>query len=232
MKRLFLTGLMQTLLFFYLLLKKRYREEIGRNFFHLFGKKDNHFWWKNARALGKNLALMIIGRPLDKIETIGENISMGKGAIFLTCHFGLWEILPKIFKAKGYRVAIAVGRQRIPILEKILSRLRSREGIVIVDKIPEMISLLKRGFLLGFAGDNTRRVKRFYLPEIGKGFGVVKTPFLLAKRSGLPLYTCFSVLRGSLIQIEWQRISQIQDFATIARNYIQRYPEQWIFWGK
>ncbi|MEO0102402.1 MAG: lysophospholipid acyltransferase family protein [candidate division WOR-3 bacterium] len=215
------------------LFSKNYRPEIERNFYSLFGKNDPSFWWRNAKKLGENFALMLNQSwQLDKLRFLGDNIKKGEGMIFLTLHFGIWEILPAIFSTLGYPVAIAVSKQRNPFLERILTRIRKATGAKLVSNLWEMVNLLKSGFLLGFAGDNTQRVKRISLPKFWKGFGVIKTPFILARRTKAPLYSLFAHRNGKEVIIFLKRVSSPEEFAQVAREYIKKYPEEWVFWGK
>ncbi len=223
------------ILFLYLLIRRDYRREIEKNFYQIFRKREKSFWRRNAQRLGRNFALMLNPTPLypsllDKNQFIRENINMGNGMIFLTLHFGLWEILPTLFRSSGYPVAIAVSRQRNPFFERFLLSFRRRKGIKILSNIPDMIQCLKEGYLLGFACDNTQRTKRVYLPEIGAS--IIKTPFLLAKRTKLPLYAILSKEDNCQLVIMMERITTERDFARFAVEFIKRYPEDWIFWGK
>lgn len=220
------------LLLFYLFLKN-HRPEIERNFYSLFGKNDPSFWRRNAKKLGENFALMLSQNwQLDKLRFLGDNIKKGEGMIFLTLHFGIWEILPAIFSKLGYPVAIAVTKQRNQLFERILTRIRKATGAKLVSNLWEMVNLLKAGFLLGFAGDNTRRVKRIFLPKFWRGFGIGKTPFILTRKTKAPLYSLFAHRDGKEIIIFLKRVSSPEEFAQVAKEYIKKYPEEWVFWGK
>ncbi|MEO0098070.1 MAG: lysophospholipid acyltransferase family protein [candidate division WOR-3 bacterium] len=221
------------LLLSYLLIQKEVRQEIRKNFSSLLGRDDPHFWLKNAWRLGENFARMWQRNwRLDRIHLLGDNIKKGEGMIFLTLHFGVWEILPKIFSSLGYRVAIAVSKQRNPFFDKILKRWRQGGGVKMVYRISEMIDLLKRGFLLGFAGDNTHQAKIISLPGFWEGFGIIKTPFVLKERTKAKLYSLFARESKREIIIHLRMVNSPSEFAQVAREYIRTYPEEWIFWGK
>uniref|UniRef100_A0A7C3URQ7 Lysophospholipid acyltransferase family protein n=1 Tax=candidate division WOR-3 bacterium TaxID=2052148 RepID=A0A7C3URQ7_UNCW3 len=227
-----LTSGFRCLLLGYLLRNKGYRKEIENNYYALFKKRSHKFFSRNAKRLSENFAFTLLGNR-DFLPEIPGEVQSGKGGVFLTLHFGIWEVLPSIFARAGFRVGIAVSSQKYSLVSRILERIRRRDGVFLVRSVPEMLSLVRRGFLLGFAVDNTRRVERFSLDIFWRGFRIVKTPFVIAERAKCPLYSIFGFLsREKKVVVKIERINGPEEFARSALDFVREYPEEWVFWGK
>ena len=226
-----LTLSFRCLLLGYLLVKKGYRKEIEDNYYALFNRISCDFFRRNVKRLSENFAFTLLGKR-DFLPEIRGNLQSDKGGVFLTLHFGIWEVLPSIFARAGFRVGIAVSSQKYSLVSHILERFRRRDGVFLVRSVAEMLSLVRKGFLLGFAVDNTRIVERIPLDVFWRGFGIIKTPFVIAERTRCPLYSIFGFLREKKPVVKIQRINGPEEFAKSALDFVREYPEEWVFWGK
>jgi lauroyl/myristoyl acyltransferase len=215
----------------YLLVKKGYRKEIEDNYYALFKRRSCDFFRRNVKRLSENFAFTLPGKR-DFLPEIRGNLQSDKGGVFLTLHFGIWEVLPSIFARAGFQVGIAVSSQKYSLVSRILERIRRRDGVFLVRSVAEMLSLVRKGFLLGFAVDNTRIVERIPLDTFWRGFRIIKTPFVIAERTRCPLYSIFGFLREKKVVVKIQRINGPEEFARSALDFVREYPEEWVFWGK
>ncbi len=215
----------------YLFVKKNYRLEIERRFSFLFGRNGKGFWRRNVNVLSRNFTYMLFPR-IKAVRLFGDWVEKGRGQILVTLHFGIWEILPLIFLTLGYPVAIVAGKQRNWVLEWVLFRIRASRGVRLVRRVSEMVEVLEAGYLLGLAVDNTRRTKGVRLAHLG-GLRVSRTPFVLGKRLRREVYSIFGrVAEAGMINVYISRLRDERDFGYKAQEFIRRYPEDWVFWGK
>jgi len=225
-----------------LLFLLRYRREIEENY-GIFNKRDRKFWIRNGLELGRNSALMLqLGKRdkgiLDGIRVRGEErlreaYRKGRGVIVVSLHFGPFEVLPQLFAYKGYKVAITVDHQKSRWLEKGLVSLRSYRGVRLIDSIPQMIDVLRKGFILGFLLDNTHRVEKVFRHSLFKDFGVIKTPFILSKLTKAPIFPMIIYKNSIRPEVEIGDPLNFKDNPIpFFEPFIKRNPEEWVWFGK
>lgn len=120
---------------------------------------------KIARASYFNLAIvameMLQARRLDPKKVIAsvhldsESEALyhrvmreGKGAVFVSGHYGNWELMAARTAAVGYPSAVIVQRQRNPLLDRDLTATRKRLGFNIVGRgqaVRGMLKILREG---------------------------------------------------------------------------------------
>ena len=239
--------LCQSVVLIYLLIKKNYRTEIKTNYQKIFGFYQKGFWFRQSRRLGKNLSLMLqiskSKKILDKTQIYGENIlcnltENNRKAVIVSFHYGLWEFLPQIFQKLGYEISISIGTQRNQNLAYQLYEFRNRNGVKIVETISEMRDTLKsnvssnRKKLLGFVLDNTNKTRGLSLNKPWTGFTVLRTPFILAKSTKTPILAMFCYIQNNNIVVDIDEINNPQEMGNLLWSYIEKNPEEWVFWGK
>jgi KDO2-lipid IV(A) lauroyltransferase len=213
----------------------------------------------NFRNLGKSLVEVIHFPKVSKsylqkkIMILGQEnylaaMSKGKGIIYLTAHFGNWEMSSHAQSAAGHPLSIVVRPLDNPYLDNIVTKLRTIHGNKLLARrkgLKQMISALKNKEAVGILMDqNASRSKGIFVDFFGKPACTVPVIALLALRYEAPVIPGFIVRTGfdthTLYlgpEIEIQRTGDAQKdieantahFNTIIENFIRRYPDQW-FW--
>lgn len=225
-----------------LLFLLRYRREMEENY-TTFNKRDKKFWIRNGLELGRNCALMLqLGKNdkgvFDRIRIKGEErlkdeYGRGRGIIVVSLHFGPFEILPQFFAYKGYKVAIIIDHQKSRWLEKGLVSLRRQRGVILVDSISKMLDVLKRGFILGVLLDNTNRVEKVFKDSLFKGFGIIKTPFILSRLTKAPIFPMVIYKNSIRIEVEIGNPFGFSDNPLpFFEPFVRKNPEEWVWFGK
>ncbi len=237
------------IIFSYLLWRKDYRTEIKINYQKVFSnlKNGKWFWLKLSKRLGENFGVMLKmmdnKKILDKIAISGENIlnsifENSESAVVVSFHYGLWELLPQIFKRMGYETYIAISRQKDKDWDEELRKLRSQNGVGLMETIAEMKRILKsngtnnRKRLLGFVLDNKRLTRGLCLNEPWRNFFILRTPFVLAQSEKVPLLGMFCYKKANRIVIDIAEVKNPKAIGERLRHFITQQPEDWIFWGK
>lgn len=128
-------------------------------------------------------------------------LAEGKGVILLTGHLGNWEVGGAAFSARGLPVdAVAKGMAN-PRFEAVLSALRSRVGVRLIDLADathEGLRSLREGHVLGLIADQNARDQGIFVPFFGTEAATFRGPALLALRSGAPIFLGVSLREPGL----------------------------------
>lgn len=213
----------------------------------------------NFRNLGKSLVEVIHFPKMsksylrEKVTILGQEnylaaMSKGRGIIYLTAHFGNWEMSSHAQSAAGHPLSIVVRPLDNPYLDSLVTKLRTMHGNKLLARrkgLKQMISALKNKEAVGILMDqNASRSKGIFVDFFGKPACTVPVIALLALRYDVPVIPGFIVRTGfdthTLYlgpEIEILRTGDAQKdieantahFNTIIEDFIRRYPDQW-FW--
>lgn len=173
-----------------------------------------------------------------------------KGGIFLTAHFGNWEIMqvlpPKIFSQPLH--VLARG-QKFPKLNAFLNSLRESLGTVVTTRgmeIRNLLHSLRRREWVGLLGDqDAGKTSGIILPLLGRKTTVPTGPFEFAGRTGtsvIPVFVarqdqgCHHLHVGKPIQCRPDSQEDIEAgaryYISLLEQFVERYPEQWLWESK
>ncbi|MBU2490348.1 MAG: lysophospholipid acyltransferase family protein [Proteobacteria bacterium] len=183
------------------------------------------------------------------LENAREAFSHGKGILFLTAHYGNWELMAL---AASLKLAAPMHVMARPLdftpLDRVLTGLRSRTGNVVLDKDKSagLVSLiLKENGMVGILLDqNSSWFEGVYVPFFDRIACTNKGLALFALRSGSPIVPVFSTRQADgrhrvVIQspIFMERTgdvhadvhNQTQKLNNIIEAQIRKVPEQWLW---
>ncbi|GAA7168851.1 lipid A biosynthesis lauroyl acyltransferase HtrB [Helicobacter pylori] len=137
---------------------------------------------------------------LNKVNFINENflidaLALKRPIIFITAHYGNWEILSLAYAAKYGAISIVGKKLKSEVMYEILSRSRTQFDIELIDKkggIRQMLNALKKERALGILTDqdcteNESVRLKFFNKEVNYQMGAS----LIAQRSNaliIPIY--------------------------------------------
>lgn len=182
------------------------------------------------------------------LEHADRELKKGRGVVFLSAHFGNWELLNASLALRGYPVNAVVRPLDNPYMDDYIERLRTGFGGSVIGKknaVRRMLDVLSRNGILGILLDQraSRRdgieVDFFGLPaRTSKGLAaiVMKTgsaviPVFIRRDGGLrhrvtlrpPLDITSTGNREGDIRENTQR------FTSAIEDFIRPYPSEW-FW--
>jgi KDO2-lipid IV(A) lauroyltransferase len=76
-------------------------------------------------------------------EVLEEALSLDRGLIGLSFHFGNWELLGVAQKTLGFDVSFLVGRQKNTLVDNYINRLRSSHGLGIITRDAAMRRIVR-----------------------------------------------------------------------------------------
>lgn len=180
--------------------------------------------------------------PFEDMQQTLQN----SGGIFLTAHFGNWEIVqavpPRIF---GVPLHVLARSQKFPRLNAFLNSLRETLGTVVTARgieIRDLLRSLKRKEWAAVLGDqDAGKEAGIILPFLGRKTTVPTGPFDLAARTGKMVMPTMVVSKdsghemhlGKPIYCRPQTHEDIEKgaraYLSMLEEFIKKYPEQWLW---
>jgi len=172
-----------------------------------------------------------------------------RGLMFLTGHFGNWELSSVIGAIKGYPTVVLAREQKFPRLDRLLRTYREMKGCRVVGKgmaLRGLVQALRDNHIVGIVGDQGAKTTGIPLQLFGRDTLTPIGPLELAVRTGaIVLPTFITRTHGPYHTIEVEppldltaRPSESPD-AVISRGlqtFLQRlevrvttHPGQWLW---
>lgn len=184
------------------------RNVVEQNLRHAFPEKDSSWIDSTARGayehLGREAATMMRLSRLDarsiveRTTMIGWDdaqhaLSLGKGLILVTGHYGNWEIAAAAVAARGIPIAAIVRRQGNRMVDERLQVLRRNLGVesIYQGQAPTRVPrILRAKGVVGIVGDQDARRSGVFVPFFGRPASTHRGPALFALRLGAPVFSC------------------------------------------
>jgi KDO2-lipid IV(A) lauroyltransferase len=173
----------------------------------------------------------------------------GKGVLFLTAHFGGWELSAFTHSMHGHWMHVVVRPMDNPYLDRLLRDYRTMHGNKIVDKddfVRGLLAAMKAGEVVGILMDTNMTppqgvfVDFFGIPACTAS-GLARIA-LRTDAAVVPGFTIWDPLLGKyrlrfdpaveLIrtgQLEADIVANTRQFTHIIEDYVRQYPEQWLW---
>lgn len=177
-----------------------------------------------------------------------EAISKKKGAIILSGHLGLWEIIPQWVALKGNKVTTIVRRQNNKYVDQWFEEMRRSHGGKTTDSGMGMRGILRdlrQGYVLGLMMDQDNGTKGIFTKFMGKWASAPVGPSIISLKLGCPIVPLFVLPNYSggkhLLKIyppiypeKYENTIEGQQklssaYTTLFESVIKEHPDQW-FW--
>jgi len=177
---------------------------------------------------------------LERVEKAAKNPN---GMIFVSAHFGNWELCTATSAIKGFPMYSLARDQKMARLNELLNKLRESKGNLVVRKgmdIKNVFRILKSGKSIGLLADQNAGSSGVLIDFFGRPASTAIGPYRFAQKTGAVILTAFIHRRKGpyqdLFVEEMMEIKDGEDLAPYAKKYndllekhIRRSPEQW-FW--
>ncbi len=197
------------------------------------------------RTLGRDGAeRIVIGECRDMLERIHAE---GKGALFITAHFGNWELLGGWPAALGFPVDFLVGEQHNAQVDRLLNGFRRQMGVGIIPLrtgIRGIFRSLKSNRFACVVADQHAPSGYVIVDFFGRKAATPKGPAAFAVKAGCPLtpflmrrerYDRHVIIPGDPIYPP-DSGDQDEDIRRMTQAYtdffekgIRQYPDQWMW---
>lgn len=185
---------------------------------------------------------------LDKVKKAIKDEE--KGVIFLTAHFGNWELCSLTGSTIGYKMNVLARFQKLKRLNDYLNKMRGSKGANVIfkdDAVEEITDALRRREAVGILSDQDGGKRGEFVNFLGRLASTPKGAAHFSLRTGAPIFPVFiirekgpyhtitieddiSVLQSGDIKKDIHEI--LQRFADALAKYVKKYPGQWLWLHK
>jgi len=166
------------------------------------------------------------------------------GAVFVTGHFGNWELFGSAFAHVGISIAPVARPPDTRWFERWLHRFRTTTGQEIIPKdnaLPLAMKALRRGTCVAFLMDQAAGRHGINVPFFGQPAQTYPAAAALALKLKVPLYAGYSTRLGDGIRYRCyaERLDVDGDVESLTRRinetlegYVRAHPDQWWWFHK
>jgi KDO2-lipid IV(A) lauroyltransferase len=185
----------------------------------------------------------------DGLENYLEGLRRGRGVIFMTAHFGAWELSSFAHAVYGYPLRFVVRPIDNPRVEKLISTCRTRSGNIPIERrsaARDILKALRQNEAVGILFDqNTTRSEGIFAEFFGIPAATTPALALFALRTGAAVVPGFLIWDTSLgkhrlrldppVQLietgnlDHDVLENTKIFNKILEGYIRAYPDQWLW---
>jgi len=213
---------------------------------------------QNFRNMGKSFVEIVkiyygFGKKIfESVEIRGiENYrkahDKGGGVIFITGHCGNWELNPIALSMNDIKLIGIARPQNNPYLNSVIEKTRERYGNRIIYKkgaLKKILRALRNNETIGILMDQSVISAEGVVADfLGKKDHIMKTPAIIARKTGSPVLPVFirRVGRRHLIEIGGEiELDKAEDyeqavyndtirFSGHIENYIKNNPSEWLW---
>lgn len=172
----------------------------------------------------------------------------GKGVIFVTGHYGSFEVMGHLLAALGFDMTAVMRPLDNAYLNRFMVASRRTHGLTLLDKKGAMSSaegLLADGALLAFIGDQDAGRKGIFVDFFGRPASTYKSIALLAMATGAPIVVGYARRRGNVARYEvgvqriidrheWEQQADplrwiTQEYTSAIESFVREAPEQYLW---
>jgi KDO2-lipid IV(A) lauroyltransferase len=185
----------------------------------------------------------------DGLENYEKAYARGKGVLFLTAHFGGWELSAFMHSLHGHWMHVVMRPMDNEYLNGLIQHYRTMHGNKMVDKddfVRGLLSAMKAGEAVGILMDtNMTPPQGIFVDFFGRAACTASGLARIALRTDaavVPGFTIWDEALGKyrlrfdpaveLIRsgdLEADIHANTQKFTSIIENYVRQYPEQWLW---
>ncbi len=181
-------------------------------------------------------------------KVVNEALAKGKGALLLTAHIGNFEWIGDWMGASGYKFAAVAKRQKNPMVDNYIRKLRERFGTKIVytrQAMKQGLSLLRKQWIFGLVADQYAGEKGVEVSFLNLKTRFFAGPAIFHLRTGAPMFYVFGIRRSyarfdfHFVPVPALDLNEVSDdnirkvtqlHASVLEKWLRAHPEQW-FWS-
>jgi len=135
-------------------------------------------------------------------ERLKAALAAGRGVIFITGHFGNWELMAALVTRRGYPASVVATPVYDPRLDRLLVDARARHGVHTISRgspsaARHLLSGLRRNAILGMLIDQDTDVDGVFVPFFGRPAYTPAGPAALALKTGAAVIFGFILREGA-----------------------------------
>src|SRR5246127_5541018 len=221
------------------------RKRILRGEFTSLGRQLAELW-QFPRYTPENVDQVVV---YDGLENYERAYARGKGVLFLTAHFGGWELSAFAHSLHGHWVAVVRRPMDNPSLDRLLQSYRTMHGNKVVPKddfVRGLLAAMKAGETVGILMDtNMTPPQGVFVDFFGISACTASGLARIALRTDAAVVPGFTIWDSKLQKYrlrfdpvvelirtgddEADIVANTQQFTKIIEDFVRRYPDQWLW---
>jgi len=220
-------------------------EEMARRVYEHFGRSLVEVAMAHRLLKPDSLERHVIIRNEQRLRDV---IAAGRGAICLTAHLGLWEIIGLALRRHGVDPVTVYRPVHNPYMDRELRRRRAMLGqrmIPRVGALPILLRTLRRNGYIALAVDQYAKGDGLSVPFFGRPASTTPTPALLAVRTGAPILMGYTRRVEGTYRFELfvdeplyatpgaardeEVLRMTTEISRRLEGYVRQCPEQWLW---
>ena len=185
----------------------------------------------------------------DGLENYKQAHARGKGVLFLTAHFGGWELSAFTHSLHGHWMHVVMRAMDNVYLDGLIRRYRTMYGNRVVEKddfVRGLLAAMKAGEVVGILMDtNMTPPQGIFVDFFGIPACTASGVARIALRTDAAVVPTFTIWDAELGKyrlrfdpaVELERTGDLeadimantQKFTSIIEEYVRKYPEQWLW---
>ncbi len=184
----------------------------------------------------------------DAFENFAQAKEQGKGVLFLTAHFGNWELSSFAHGLYGFPCNFVVRGLDNLRIDALVNAYRSASGGSAIEKKDfafQSLRALKQGQSVGILMDqNMQPAEGIFVDFFGRAACTTTGPARLAQKTGVPIVLGLVIwdpklrkYRLHFDRVEWIRRDDPEEeiavntanFTRLIEDYVRRYPDHWLW---
>jgi KDO2-lipid IV(A) lauroyltransferase len=185
----------------------------------------------------------------DGLDNYLEALRRGRGVIFMTAHFGAWEMSSFAHALYGYPLKFVVRPIDNPRVEQLISNYRSLSGNIPIQRrhaARDVLKALRQNEAVGILFDqNTTRSEGVFADFFGIPAATTPSIALFAMRAGAAVIPGFLIWDEDLKKhrlrfdppvelietgdLAHDVLENTKRFNQILEKYVRKYPDQWLW---
>jgi KDO2-lipid IV(A) lauroyltransferase len=196
------------------------------------------------RLMGNGIHKLITAEGIEHLDRLSRN---NEGAIFLTAHFGNWELLGAWLAKCGYKVKAIGAPHSNPWINRMMADARNTAGYQSIERgknTREILRALADGYSIGVLIDQDTKVDSVFVRFFDQWAHTPVGPVRLALKYGLKIIPLFIHLRSDdtyhvevkgplplVVTGDKRRdlIVNTQRCTDACEAMIREHPEQWLW---
>ena len=223
------------------------REEIAfRSFQSVSATFLELLWYPNFTKDGIKKRVHI-----DNIELLKKLQEKKKGIVFLTAHFGSWELATQAISVYSDSQVCTIAKPQSNLLiDRVITRWRELFGLKIVSmgvSVREILRTLQDGGIIALAADQSAPKESIAVEFFGRNVPTFQGPAIFSLKTGAPILLGCTVRQEDgnyimhLVHVPSDDLNNASDetIYELTRRQVQmteaiirQYPEQWMWMHK
>ena len=169
-----------------------------------------------------------------------------RGIIFLTAHFGNWELSGMTSAIKGFPLVVLAREQKMKRLNELINKLRESKGLKIVRKgitTRYIVKALHKGKIIGMLGDQDAGKSGVFAEFFGRPASTAPGTARIAAKTGAYILPVFMARKKGpyhrLVLEDAVKIEKKEDvtlylekYNKLLEKYVRMNPTQWLWLHK